>query len=186
MSHGKDHDSAQHTDVDLTGIADNDVLAYNASLTQLEPTPPTGNSEIAYAENISGTGQTIAGTTGATGTAVDITSCSISVPANSRPVWIEAKFAGVQTVTGDGQATILIVETTSGSTIIETDTRLLPNDTASRHATAAGYIRVRIGPTVATRTFKLQARCDSKSGNTPSFSVNNTSTQRSFIHAWAE
>lgn len=144
------------------------------------------SSEIEYAENVSVTGITVAGTSTAVGTAVDVTSLSISVPASARPVYLEAGFTYRQSALGNGEAVIQIKETTSGTTDVEWAYRTLPNSTSLRGRNNTISVRVRLGTTVATRTFKVMARCDSVDATVPSFVVLNTAAARSFLRAWSE
>lgn len=172
---------ADHKNAALQGsgsLADREAAFWSG-----EAVGPSGK-ELDYAENISGTGTTIAGTTGAVGTPVDIPNCIVDVPISNRPVWIRAGFAAVQSVVGLGSLGALIVEV--GGSTIEVKTINLTNDIGARANQVPGFVEARIGPTVVARQFKLQARCDSKAGATPSCILANLPTSRSYIEAVVE
>jgi hypothetical protein len=167
------------------GIADGQLMAWSSALGLFVPVNPTGNSELAYAENVTGTQTAVAGATSAAGALIDIPGGSISVPASTRPVYLEAAFGTTQTVAGQGQATLLIVETTSGATAIHSASTFLPNNTGPRSQNGLIRSRMRLGPTVATRTFKLTAQCGATGATVPTFNTLNSTTNPSYLAAFA-
>jgi hypothetical protein len=149
---------------------------------------PLISTELAYAENASGSLTGVAGTSTAIGTPVDVPNCSISVPPSNRPVYIEGAISWVQNALGTGRVQLLIVETTGAATTIDSWGRVLPNSTSTRGNTDNNYVRARIGPTTQTRTFKLQARVDSVNTTVPSINVINSNLAggKSYILAEAK
>lgn len=169
------------------GIVDGQLMAWSASLGLFVPVSPTGNGELAYAENITFTATTLAGTSTATGTAVDIPGCSISVPISARPVWLEGTFAFTQTALGQGQAVALIVETTAGAGGTSwSDFVPLPNNTGPRSQNNRVRCRFRLGASTSQiRTFKLQGRCDATGATVPSVNALNSAISPTYLTALA-
>lgn len=169
------------------GIADGQIVAYDAAQNKMVPLAAPGGIRLDYNENVSNVSQTIAGTSTANGTPVDITGLTITVPISSKPVVVKAHYFGVQTVVGTGEAQIILVETTGGgSTIIEVASQFLANSASARGRSFSMDLEVSLGATVAVRTFKIQARCDSVNATVPSFSVFNGSSGRSWVKAVTE
>lgn len=177
-------------DVVLGTPADGQALVYQASTQKwVAASPAVAGAEIAYAENVSGTPTNASATNGVSNGAVDIANCAISVPANSGIVMLEGYASVNQTVAGIGGASLAIVETTSGSTILETVGRALPNN-ATANANTVGNLVVerRVGPTTGTRTFKLTLQALAVAGNSPTVQAVNQPAFggfRSFLRAWA-
>jgi hypothetical protein len=154
------------------GIADGQLLAWNAALGLFVPVNPTGSSELAYAENFTGTTQTLAGTAANFSANTDVTGVSIVVPISARPVYFEAGFQVVQTVAGAGHLTIRIQEV-GGAGFATLRSVPLPNTTDAHANTFSISIRRRLGATVAQRTFKLQFQLGSAAAATPSVQIQN-------------
>lgn len=109
----------------------------------------SSGQEIAYAENASGTALVL----GTSSAAVD--GCSIVLPPNPRPVWIEY-FGLIDVVTapatgGTGTATLAVVATSSGAAVSAALTSAFGPNGASGYMTIFG--RFRIPPNTATDTY---------------------------------
>jgi hypothetical protein len=167
----------------IGGITDGQLLAWSASLSEVVPVNPSGPSELAYAENTTATQTTVAGAASAAGALVDVAGCAITVPISSRPVVLEAEFGWTQTVAGQGQVTLLIIETTTTPTTVRTDNKALPNNTGPRSQNGSCRARLRLGATVAQRTFKLTAQVGATGATVPTVNVLNSVTGPSYITA---
>jgi hypothetical protein len=148
----------QPLDADLTAIAalapsDGQVLSWSTSLGAWTITNPTGTSELAYAENNTGTTQT-----GLTTAAADLTNCSISVPASTRPVYLHGYLntfaSAAPTNAGPG---MLITEVSNG---VDTPVTIGGFGTAYSLANKTSLVAIpatRLAASTArTRTFKGQ------------------------------
>lgn len=116
------------------------------------------NTELAYAENRSGTNIT----TTAQATATDITSCSITVPASTFPVYLACSMlVSVNAVTN---VSSFITEVSNG-----VDTPITRQRTYAE-AVSGGFVvmdwETRLGTTARSRTFKLQASKGSSTSST--------------------
>lgn len=143
--------------------------------------------QIDYAENITGTVQnTGAGTT----SVIDITSLTLTVPATARPVYMKVGARlSVAAVTGTPAQTVqgallTLVETTSGTTTIETLTVPIGVAVASSGHTYVGEVRLGASSS-GTRTFKWTMSGTGTSSNGYSVAVSNTSGFRSWCAAIA-
>jgi hypothetical protein len=155
-----------------TGLTDGQTMVYSAS-TGLWTAASFGSSEIAYAENATGTATALTAST-----AVDIPGCAISVAAQSRPVYLSARcYVSVTGSASLGFVELQIVETTVSPTVI--NYAILPLSNTTPGATYEGpysrmlYTRARLGTTSSTRTFKLVGTYYLDSG-TPTISVINS------------
>lgn len=114
-------------------------------------TSGVSNTELAYAENVSGSTNT------STGANVDVTSCSIAVPATSRPVYLSAE-ATLQCTSGGGTGTfagLSIVEVSNGVDTPITWSAVEPEPGAN-YATLVITPKRLAASTARTRNFKLQ------------------------------
>lgn len=162
------------------GTADGQLLAWSTILGQYTPSTPPGNAELAYAENVSGVTTNLA-----SGGSADVTGCVISVPACSRPVWLQGRVHFKPTAAGVGLLQLQLLETTGGSlTLLEYSGAALHGETPTA-VEQLGYpveVRLRLGPTASTRTFKLLAALFADSG-TPAAVVLNAAQTPSFLLA---
>jgi hypothetical protein len=165
----------------IGGITDGQLMVWNAALGKFVPANPTGNAELAYAENVTATQTAVAAAASAAGALIDIPGCSITVPASVRPVILEAEFGWTQTVSGQGQITLLIIETTVTPTTIRTDNKALPNNTGPRSQNGSCRARLHLGAVASPRTFKLTAQCGATGATVPTVNVLNSSTGPSYI-----
>lgn len=171
--------------IDRSGITDGQLVAWSAALSKFLPVNPSGNSELAYAENLTGAQTAVAGAASAAGALVDIPGCSISVPVSPRPVMLEGSFDFTQTVAGQGQASLLLIETTGTATTVRSANTFLANNVGPRSQNGLVRAKLRLGPTVAIRTFKLTAQCGATGATVPTFNVLNSPTAPSYITALA-
>lgn len=136
-----------------TAPTDGQLLAYSAATGLYAPVNPSGSSELAYAENMTGTQQTgiVTGPT-------DITACSIAVPASTRPVYLSCSASAI-VVSGGGATAYAGTELVEVSNGVDTPiaTRLTIMQAAVSAAATLTLPPFRIGPTLRTRTFKLVA-----------------------------
>lgn len=168
---------------------DGQLMGWSATLNAWTPVNPSGKSELASAQNATGTVQTIASASGGgAGTIVDIANCSISVPSSAgRPVTIEASATFNQAATGQGLVYMLLYETTSGNVLQAYRGGILPN-VAGAWGVNVGLptVRYRIPAGVSTtRTFKLSSYVYGASGATPSANITNNAANPSWIRAEA-
>jgi|GEM_PF-6220141 len=139
-----------------TSPSDGQLMAWNASLGQWVAQNPTGSSELAYAENNTGTKD---GPFTGTFAWHDVTGCSIVVPASTRPVYLWAALMS-GTTSGATASTPLfgflqIIEVSNG-----VDTPITWQSGASINVANSAFpvffpMR-KLGTTARTRTFKLQ------------------------------
>lgn len=143
----------------------------------LPETLETGSTELAYAENISGTATPI-GTA-----ATDIPGLVVSIPqSNGRPVWLEATVTFDQTVDGSGVVFAMFYETTSGSPVqLAGAVEVLPG-------LASGWVTVttklRLGAVSSTRTFKLVALITRAAGSSAAIETENTVPFPTYLTAY--
>lgn len=135
------------------GIADGQLLAWDEATERCLSVDPSGEGELAYAENATAT-TTALTTTGGAGASVDIPLCVIVVPASTRPVWLEWGGMITTSVSGIGSVLLSVVE---GSTQIALSAEQIPQPTGFGPNFSSISGRRRIGPTSTVRTFKLQA-----------------------------
>jgi hypothetical protein len=164
---------------DLTGIADGQLMEWNAALSKFVPVNQTGSSELAYAANVTGTVTAVANAAN-----VDVPGVTFTIQPDPRPVYIQAGLAFQQTTVGDGSLILHITDTT-GAVDVHAPSVRLPNTVTAGIKTA--YIMTfpfRLGPIAAARTFKISAQV-SGSGATPAVNVLNTATNLSWMRAFA-
>lgn len=164
---GKQDAGTAATDAELAAHA-GDLLIHSSGI------------EVAYAENVTGV------TTAISAAAVDVPGCVITVPANPRPVWLEANaFCDVSTAPASaatGQLGVLITDD-------------LGNSVAFANASIEGgagtngqfnlIARCRIPPNTATRTYRMQAN---RGGSAFTYAIMNgaiAAAFRSYIAAFA-
>lgn len=115
---------------------------------------PSGSSQLAYAENNTSTTQA-----GLTNSTTVITSCSITVPASTRPVYLSASALIVPTtVSANTAAQLQIAEVSNGVDTPVTISSFLPLTSGSVNAGVTkdiGAVRL-AASTARTRTFNLQ------------------------------
>lgn len=154
---------ASLSDVAVSGVADGQLLAYQASTGKFVPVTPTGVAELAYSENATGTltGPVAAAIGAFAASAIAIPNTDISVPnSGGRPVYIDACVMGQQMTGTTGLAVVELWETTGGTNTFITRSNgvQLPNNTS---ATALRNLDVRLSPyrlgvVTTTRTFNLR------------------------------
>lgn len=146
-------------------------------------TEATAATEIAYAENVTGT-VTAASSTGGAGALVDVPACNIVVPPSTRPVWIrmEAGFS-VTTAVEAAVAYLALVETTGAATVLVQAETPMPNSTTLWGGTGSLARAFRLGPVAAQRTFKLQARVGTPAAVTAAINIANAASAPTFITA---
>lgn len=168
-------------------LSDGQLLQWDAATSSLIPANPTGNSELAVAENVT-TALTTISTTGGAGTIVAIPFTAISISdSQGRPVTLEycAQYLTV-TNAGVGTAWLLIYETTGSPTAIAWQPSSLPNSlsTAQRQK-AWPVMQKRLGVVSSTRTFELRAYLYTEAGDNASASVINGVEQPTILRAVA-
>lgn len=168
----------------LSTLADGQLLAYSATLGALTPINPTGTSQLALAQNVTGTATALP--TGTPGTVTAITGTAISVPASGgRPVTLHYEAVGNQTVVGTGNVFLLLYETTGTATLLAYSTAPLPNSVAAALAQFAIPSRsFPLGAVASTRTFELRAYVYGASGS-PTASVLNGAATPTILRAVA-
>lgn len=123
-----------------------DEIAAHASDTLLH----SSGQELAYAENITGTVQTI------TTTATDVPGCVITVPASTKPVWVEAQ--GIFDITGAPAAATtgtMQLSIMDGAAFVAT--AILSVEPGNTSGFFTVVVRGRLGPVAAPKTLRLQA-----------------------------
>lgn len=164
--------------------SDGQILVYSNTLGEWVPANASGNSELAYAENASGT-VTSMSTTGGSGASVTIPSVSIVVPISTRAVWLEWGVDLIQTGTAQPGSFYLAVKegaTTWGLTVAR-----LPNSTAADQSVLTVRGRTRLGTVAAAKTLTLVGSLYTAAGVTASANLLNgaTNDQRSYLGAEA-
>lgn len=165
------------TDVNVAGIIDGQLMAWQAATGKFVPVAPSGMSEIDYAENATGvvTGPVAGVSNGYNANPVAIPNTDIIVPPTSRPVYLDAWALGMQMVAGAGQAILEIWETTGAPVVLDRASIPMPNNNANIARNINMYHQpVKLGDSVpAQRTFQLRLNCYGI-GATPSVQVANT------------
>jgi hypothetical protein len=156
------------------------ISRYNGSTWVL-----TSPGEIAYVENVTGVVTAAAGATGVND-AVDVPGVSISVPASARPIYLEYGGTFSQTVAGTGSMFMAIIETTGGGSTPVSQSYEAPmtNTTSANRKTRQGTLR--LGTTVATRTFKMQLQKSVTGGTSPTVNLLNVGGLQSWLAAIAK
>lgn len=169
--------------LDLGAVADPEVDASFATDAELAAHASdvllhASGQELAYAENITGTTQTI------TTTAADVPGCVIVVPISARPVWVEASgifditTAPLAATTGTMQLSIMDeANGFVGTTILSTE-----SGNTSGYFTA--IVRARLGPVTSAKTLRVQAN---RGGSTFACALSNgaiASVFRTYIAAF--
>lgn len=156
--------------------SDGQIAQYNAAQNAWLAASPTGNAEIAYAENISGTATSGIGTT-----AVDL-GVSIAIPASTRPVYLSASVTYVLTGTAGTGIFLGIVEVSNGvDTVVPTFYGVAPNPSTTSFTVNIVPRRI-FASSLRTRTFKLQGLVGSGTGTV---AAQNSSTYPTVLAAEA-
>lgn len=165
---------------------DGQLLEWDAATERFVPINPVGNSELAVAENITGTVTAISSTGGA-GTIVAIPGTAISVPdSGGRVVSLVFEAGLIQAATGPGTAFLMLYETTGAAVSIANSPIPLPNSTAVSRSQVAWPMRSkRIGVVTTTRTFELRAYIYADAATTPTANVRNHTTAPTLLTAVA-
>lgn len=145
-----------------TSPVDGQLVAWSATLQKWVAVNPSGKSELAYAENASGAYQTVTAATPA-----NVTGCVIVVPISARPVYLSAGIYFGMVTTGVGNATLQLLETTTGLAAVAAGSFVLRGETltANTQNRSVQIPPFRIGPTTVARTFKLTAAIFVDSGS---------------------
>lgn len=143
--------------VELEGAPnDGQALVWSQTLGKWTPANPSGASELAYAENVTGTVTSLA-TSAAGGLSTDtaIPGCSIVVPISTRPVWVHYQLTFLQNQAGAGTLFVAVKE---GSTTVSNHPHRLPASADATQNTFTVRGKTRIGPVAAPRTLQLRAQ----------------------------
>lgn len=170
-----------------SALADGQLIQWDAATSRFIPANPTGESELAAAENIT-TAVTALSTTGGAGTIVAIPFTAISISdSNGRPVTLEyqAQYSAV-TNPGVGTAFLLLYETTSGDSLISQTASPLPNSVSTAQQQRAwSVMQKRIGVVSTTRTFELRAYLFTEAGDNANANVANHPNRSTILRAVA-
>lgn len=167
------------------GIADGQLLEWDATTGRFLAVNPTGIAELAYAENVTATATNWSGA-GGVGTSVNLPQCTITVPASARPVSINFGCTIRMTTLGVGSFFLGLYETTGGSNVNKCfDIRSLPATVTAGAGDVSFDKTWRLGPTVAERTFKLVGFCWTNAADDAAGTIINNPANPSYIGAVA-
>ena len=170
----------------LLGLSASQVatLSRDDVLNMFFSNPPAAGGELAYAENVTGTAQSIAA-----GGNADVTGCQITVPVGLRPVYIEAQcrihFTGVTgTPAPTNPAAVLVIyDVTSGRTAVEICG--YPTFTAATGSPGMTLrAKARVGILSAQKTYLINVIAPGSASNGYPIQVDNAATIRSYIGAY--
>jgi hypothetical protein len=146
--------------------------------------PPAPAGILAYAENATGTAQAF------TTTGVDVTGCTISVPATSDDVWLEFGCDFQITTAGAGALFLQVIDITSGgSTVVATGSAtVLAANSGSWSVFVTPVCKpMRIGPLASARQYKLTVIGVRDAASTLAASVRNSAgVAKSYLAAVAK
>lgn len=156
-------------DVAISGIANGQVLAYQASTGKIVPATPSGAAEAAYSENATGvvTGPVQAASGAFAAAAVAVPNTDITVTnSNGRPVYLDGFVFGQQTTAGTGKAVIEIWETTGTPAMLSRCDMQLPNAVTadSRRNLDLYHPSIRLGAVATSRSFQIRINTFGGSG----------------------
>lgn len=138
----------------------------------------SSGQELAYAENITGTVQTM------TATATDVPGCVITVPVSTRPVWVEAQgIFDITTAPAAGTTGTMQLSIMDGTAFVATSILSVEPGNTSGFFTVV--VRGRLGVVTSPKTLRLQAN---RGGSTFAATLGNGSIDpvfKSFIAAFA-
>lgn len=141
--------------------SDGQVPAWSAALGTWVATNPTGQAEVASAQNSTGAATALTTVNGAP-TMQAVPGTAITIPASAgRPVTVEWEATFNQTVAGAGN---LWLNVQAGATLYGSSIHALPGSTAFGAAIATCFGKARLGVLAAPLTVQLYANVSSPAG----------------------
>jgi hypothetical protein len=166
-------------DVAVSGVTDGQVMIYSAAAGKWIP-GTVGPSELAYAQNITGTVTVLPNS----GVVVPVQGSGISVPPSARPVYIDFGAYPLTTAAGAYCMVVTLCETTSGSSVPLLNALTTVDGIAATYpANLSGSLR--LGPTTSARTFSLTAQVLPIGGSTAAAELVNATNAPTSILARA-